>query len=396
METIPQILEGNSVHGVDVSNWQGNINWSLVKGAGVAFAFLKATEGAGFVDGAYGRNLSGCRKESILVGAYHFARPGSGSAAAQAKHFTQVVVKYGKQGIMPALDLEDAGHLGSTQLLQWVEEWLATVKQVLQQNAVLYVSPAFVQAHMPSATFSMPLWTAQWQCKAPRQVPGWKSWTFWQYTNAGRVAGIEGNVDLDVFRGTAPALQRLWPAQDDTASASAPPTAAPSAVVPSAAGGAAQPTSPVSARPLPQQRPELRQGSSGTMVRVLQLLLYRVGQRPGALDGHFGPQTRQAVAAFQRQAHLSTDGIVGTRTWAALATSATSSRQVLALGQKGAQVEDMQNLLNYWGAAGTPLQVDGTFGPRTESAVRGFQTKAGCAVDGIVGPETWAKLVQSR
>ncbi|MFD3457404.1 peptidoglycan-binding protein [Streptomyces sp. NPDC058691] len=126
----------------------------------------------------------------------------------------------------------------------------------------------------------------------------------------------------------------------------------------------------------------MRQGATGERVRTVQYLLTAQGAAL-AVDGDFGPGTDSAVRAFQSAHGLAVDGIVGPGTWQALIVTV---RQ----GSSGAAVKAVQSQLKAHGAA---LAVDGDFGPGTDSAVRGFQSAHGLAVDGIVGSNTWQALV---
>ena len=123
-------------------------------------------------------------------------------------------------------------------------------------------------------------------------------------------------------------------------------------------------------------------------VRPLQQLL-RARNHPVAVDGIFGPVTESAVKAFQQSAGLAADGIVGPLTWPKLIVQVKK-------GDTGDAVRGVQEVIKFHdqsGGEGTPIQVDGIFGPITDHWVRGFQTAVGIASDGIVGPITWRALV---
>ncbi len=131
--------------------------------------------------------------------------------------------------------------------------------------------------------------------------------------------------------------------------------------------------------------PSLSQGASGASVRELQNLLRSKGHDI-SVDGAFGPQTKNAVIAFQRARGLTVDGIVGPQTWGALRAAPTPT---LKQGATGAAVRDLQTKL---AAKGLGISVDGVFGPQTRNAVIAFQRANGLAVDGVVGPQTWGRL----
>ena len=139
--------------------------------------------------------------------------------------------------------------------------------------------------------------------------------------------------------------------------------------------------------------PEISKGADEHPVSTLQYLLRARGHTV-TVDGEFGPRTDDAVRAFQRDARLAVDGIVGPRTWSALIIE-------VRRGSTGDAVRGVQEEFQFRNLSGDPskgLAVDGDFGPKTETAVRDFQAAVhadvpSMAVDGIVGPMTWQALV---
>ena len=139
--------------------------------------------------------------------------------------------------------------------------------------------------------------------------------------------------------------------------------------------------------------PLIRSGDRDHPVQTLQHLL-RARNHPVTVDGDFGPKTDSAVRAFQMDAHLTVDGIVGPATWSALVVT-------VRRGDQGDAVRGVQEEFQFRNLSGDPsvgVQIDGEFGPETEAAVRGFQEAlaldiAAVAVDGVVGPITWQALV---
>ena len=134
--------------------------------------------------------------------------------------------------------------------------------------------------------------------------------------------------------------------------------------------------------------PLVKRGDEIFPVRSLQDLL-RARNHPVGVDGIFGPLTEAAVWAFQQGNGLSADGIVGPLTWPKLVVQVQN-------GSTGDAVRGVQEVIKFHDQSdgeGTPIQIDGIFGPRTEAWVRGFQTAVGTASDGIVGPITWRAMV---
>lgn len=193
--------------GIDVSHWQGTIDWAKVKGSGRTFVFAKATEGIGFEDSSYDTYRVGAMAQGMKFGAYHFARPGSNDPVAEADWFVDnAKLQHGM--LLPVLDLELTGGLGTSALTTWVKAWLHRVDERIGAKPMIYTSPSFWRNAMGDSRwfadngYAM-LWVAHWGVSSP-SVPatswGGLSWTFWQYSSDGTVPGISSRVDLDVFR----------------------------------------------------------------------------------------------------------------------------------------------------------------------------------------------------
>jgi peptidoglycan hydrolase-like protein with peptidoglycan-binding domain len=138
-------------------------------------------------------------------------------------------------------------------------------------------------------------------------------------------------------------------------------------------------------------QPTISFGATGDTVRRLERALRRTPDLGITVDGVFGGQVESAVKGFQTGAGLTADGVVGPHTWAALPDG--GPMPILEKGSTGAVVKSLQTLLTN-GAPGawnvTPEGIDGNFGPKTEAAVKAFQTWGGVPADGIVGDQTWA------
>lgn len=203
--------------GIDVSNWQRQIDWLQVGTAGYDFVFAKATESTTFSDATYPFNRSGAGAFGLRVGAYHFARPAgasdaavAASAVAQADYF--VAFAQPKRGdLLPVLDIEKTGNLSRARLTAWTQAWLDEVTARLGVRPIIYVSPSFWKTALSDtpifAAAGHPLWIAHWTKAALPILPGagWGGlgWLFWQWTDCARVAGISGCVDGDRFNGSS-------------------------------------------------------------------------------------------------------------------------------------------------------------------------------------------------
>jgi lysozyme len=201
------VFPGDSARGIDVSHYQGRIDWSAVATSGTRFVFAKATEGRRYMDPTYLENKAGAETHGILFGAYHFADPDRGrvDAVREANHFVDEA-RLRPGNLLPVLDLESTGGLDHRQLTRWILTWLRQVRDRVGVDPIVYTSPLGWEirvgdtAAVARAGFEH-LWVAHWGVDAPT-VPasqwGGHGWTFWQRSACGNVPGIDGCVDVDV------------------------------------------------------------------------------------------------------------------------------------------------------------------------------------------------------
>ncbi|MFZ5633837.1 MAG: glycoside hydrolase family 25 protein [Bacillota bacterium] len=199
--------------GTDVSHWQGDIKWNLVKNDGVSFAFIKATEGVDYEDRKFSKNLKEAKEAGILVGAYHFCTPSSvEDAVNEAGHFINVITKYGGFDVLdlpPVIDIEKNQGLTKEQVSKIVRTWVEKVKAETKVQPVIYSYTYFIRDYLDESLSDIPLWLAHYDSKQPPNSSGWESWLFLQYTDKGQVGGINGNVDLNEFNGGQTELELL-------------------------------------------------------------------------------------------------------------------------------------------------------------------------------------------
>lgn len=198
--------------GIDISHWQGAIDWPTVAASGKRFAYMKASEGTTYVDPTYTLNRQQARAAGLFVGAYHFAQPSliAGGAIAEADHFIDTATP-ASGDLLPVLDLEKSNGLAPAVLNAWVQAYVDRIYQRSGARAVIYVSPNFWKTYMVDTRWFADngydiLWVAHWIAGVAPTVPGanWggDGWTFWQYTSDGAVPGITGRVDLNRYNGT--------------------------------------------------------------------------------------------------------------------------------------------------------------------------------------------------
>ncbi|MBI5535625.1 MAG: lysozyme [Deltaproteobacteria bacterium] len=186
--------------GVDVSHHQGAIDWQRVSKDGIAFAFIKATEGGTWTDPLFATNWSEARKHGIPRGAYHFFTFCT-QGEVQARHFLQVVPQ--DPDALPTLvDLEMEGNCSRRPSVDELEReltgFLSLVEAAQQRKAILYVTEEFLREYGRVAS-QRQLFIRAIGPEPPRMEG--RSWTYWQFDDEGRVDGINGPVDLDAFVG---------------------------------------------------------------------------------------------------------------------------------------------------------------------------------------------------
>lgn len=206
------------LEGIDVSEWQGRIDFAKVRASGRRFVIARATVGRFYTDPTYARNRSAALAAGLAFTAYHYAQPDgtSGDAIREADHF--IAVAGLKRGMLaPVLDLETGSRLGVSRLQSWVKAWLSRVYARVGVRATIYVTASFWQTAMGNTSWFAKngyhvVWAASWAVSSPA-VPAsnWsgRSWGFWQYSDCGHVPGISGCVDLDRFHGTVLIGQRF-------------------------------------------------------------------------------------------------------------------------------------------------------------------------------------------
>jgi lysozyme len=198
--------------GIDISHWDGTIDWNKVGNHPISFVIAKATQGQTFNDPNYSGYRTGAAGQRIAFTAFHFADPDTSlnDATIQADHFVKTAALR-SGNLIPALDLEWYNGLTVGQLVQWVKDWLREVSVLMGVKPMIYTNASFWSTRMGNTTWFAThgyksLWIASWTTTHPPIVPannwGGHGWTFWQWTDCGSVAGISGCVDRDRYNGT--------------------------------------------------------------------------------------------------------------------------------------------------------------------------------------------------
>ena len=199
-------MEDFQVHGLDVSHYQSHINWQQVANQNIHFAFVKASEGASFNDTLFCDNWEGIKEAGMRRGAYHFFRPRV-AVDQQIQNFSnRVDLEMGD--LPPVLDVEVLDGVSKVDLITGIRSWLYTIEIKYGIRPIIYTNVKFYNKYLAGHFDEYPKWIARYNSREPILACG-KGWDFWQYGDNGKVQGVKGNVDFNVFSGSLADLDQL-------------------------------------------------------------------------------------------------------------------------------------------------------------------------------------------
>lgn len=212
----PRIALAVRVLGIDVSTYQGSVNWDSVNSAGRDFAFARSSTGSSYSDPTFATNMSNGTNAGLLMGAYHYAYPQFNSPSTEAAHFLAAAGSYIAPGFLrPVVDIEEAGGttpVGAANLSDWTNAFINYVVAHSPYGAtaepLIYCNSNYAQSYLNSTVASRDAWIANWnwsdayaQDTTHSPAKGvFNTWSFWQYSDNGSVGG-ESPVDKDVANG---------------------------------------------------------------------------------------------------------------------------------------------------------------------------------------------------
>lgn len=201
------------VRGVDVSDYQGEIDWPVLASQNIQFAFIKATEGSGFVDTKFKQNWEAAHQTELKVGAYHFLSFDS-SGKTQAENFIRTVPLV-SNALPPAVDVEfyDARYLNPPSKVvidEILTDFILAVEAHYGKKPIIYTTYDVYRLYIQGDYVQNPIWFRDILVRPI--LPDGRQWLFWQYSAKGRLAGFKGEerfIDLNVFKGTLAELREL-------------------------------------------------------------------------------------------------------------------------------------------------------------------------------------------
>ncbi len=193
--------ENKRMDGIDVSHWEGEINFRRVKEAGIRLVYIKATQGTTVVDPDFERNYREADRERMRIGFYHYVTARDVAEAKAEAAFFSERIRGKNQHARPAMDFEEFGELSRREIREISMEFLRELEQRTGVRPVIYSDASNAATVFDDDRLrEYPLWIAQYGVERPDMENPWRRWSGWQYTDAGRVDGIAGDVDRDYFR----------------------------------------------------------------------------------------------------------------------------------------------------------------------------------------------------
>lgn len=203
--------DGYEIHGVDISHYQGDIDWddlrnAMIEGCPIRFIMIKATEGSSRVDEKFNDNFYMAREYGYIRGAYHFWS--NKSTAREQAYFFLDKVRLEDGDLPPVLDVEHKPKDQSVEDFQRdILTWLHVVEDKYHVKPIIYTYYKFKEKYLNAPVFDdYPYWIAHYYVDKVEYKGEWK---FWQHTDVGRLPGIKGYVDFNIYNGSYYDLKKL-------------------------------------------------------------------------------------------------------------------------------------------------------------------------------------------
>lgn len=203
--------DGYEIHGIDISHYQGDIDWddlrnAMIEGCPLRFIVIKATEGSSRVDEKFNDNFYMAREYGYIRGAYHFWS--NKSTAREQAYFFLNKVRLEDGDLPPVLDVEHKPKDRSAEDFQRdILTWLHIVEDKYHVKPIIYTYYKFKEKYLNAPVFDdYPYWIAHYYVDKVEYKGEWK---FWQHTDVGRLPGIKGYVDFNIYNGSYYDLRKL-------------------------------------------------------------------------------------------------------------------------------------------------------------------------------------------
>ncbi len=187
------------IKGIDVSRWQGNIDFNEVASSGVEIVYIKSSEGLNYIDPYFETNYQNAKAAGLKVGFYHYVTSKSiHNAVLQADFFVKTIADKAPD-CMLAIDFESFENLSNDEINNIALAFLQEVESKSGKEAIIYSNSYSAETIFNSSLTNYPLWVAHYDVSNPKPLGAWNNWIGWQYSDTGETSGISSYVDLDWF-----------------------------------------------------------------------------------------------------------------------------------------------------------------------------------------------------
>lgn len=194
------------VNGIDLSKYQGTVDFHKVKASGVTYVFIRATEGNTYQDANFEVNFASARAAGLATGVYHFYETDD-EPLSQLENFKSIV-SLSPGDLPPVIDIEKLHKQEKSNLVENIGIFLKGLESHYGVKPILYSGRNFSNEYLTQFG-DYPLWLAEYEVDEPSLPEGWSNWTFWQWSQSSTVSGIDGQVDADRFNGDALSFDKL-------------------------------------------------------------------------------------------------------------------------------------------------------------------------------------------
>lgn len=207
----PDYPDGYEIHGIDISHYQGTVNWNRLRNAmietsPIRFVFIKATEGDSHLDKKFRENFFNSKEAGFIRGVYHFWS--NQSSPRRQAYFFLAMAPLVPGDLPPVLDVENKpASMSNEEFQQNILTWLHIVEDKYHVKPIIYTYYKFKDQYLSDSRFDdYPYWIAHYYVNKMEYTAPWK---FWQHTDAGRLPGVKGYVDLNIYNGSFYDLAQL-------------------------------------------------------------------------------------------------------------------------------------------------------------------------------------------
>lgn len=185
--------------GIDVSKWQGTINFEEVANDGIDIVYIKATQGTTYVSPTFEEQYTNAKNNGLKIGFYHYVTARTIEEARNEAQFFASKISGKQIDCKLAMDFEEFGNLSQEEINAIGLEFVRRLEELTNKPVIIYSNTYAARTIWNGEITKYPLWVAEYEVSKPRDNGKWNSYVGWQYTNMGNIKGINGNVDRDKF-----------------------------------------------------------------------------------------------------------------------------------------------------------------------------------------------------